>query len=74
MRIEIKWGRSIHEDETITKNEIIHCDDEEEFWKKYEHEKNKWDRLTANVFYLTIQKKTYGTIEEYRNRNNGEEE
>ena len=74
MRIEITWGSMIHADGTLTKYETIYCNDEEEFWKVYDDESSRWKNLTANVKQFTIEKRTYGTTEEYRNRNNGEEE
>ena len=64
----------IHGDETITKYETIYCDDEEEFWKVYDDVRSKWNGISANIEKFTIEKRTSGTIEEYRNRIGDEEE
>ena len=73
MRIEIRWGSTIH-DTTIFKYETIYCDDEKEFWKVYDDERSRWKNITANVNNFTIEKRISVNIEEYRNRNNGDEE
>ena len=70
MNIKITYGSTIHTDRTIAKYECRTFETEEEFWKQYDLTAD--DNTTADPHDLTITKRAYITVEEYREAiNNG---
>ena len=70
MNIKITDGSTIHTDRTIAKYECWTFETEEEFWKQYDLIAD--DNTTADPNDLTITKRAYITVEEYREAiNNG---
>ena len=64
MNTKITYGSTIHSDRTIAKYECWTFETEEEFWKQYDLIAD--DDTTADPKDLTITKKAYITVEEYR--------
>ena len=68
MDMKITYGTTIHSDGTIAKYEIWKFETAEEFWTHYDlHAGNE---ISADLQDFTISKRTYITVEEYRQTTN----
>ncbi len=64
MNMKITYGATIHTDRTIAKYECWTFETEEEFWKEYDLIAD--ENTTADPKEFSITKRTYITVEEYR--------
>ena len=64
MEAQITYGTTIHHDGTIAKFEGWTFETEEEFWNHYEQHAN--GDTNADISDLTITKRIYITVAEYR--------
>ena len=64
MEAQITYGTTIHHDGTIAKFEDWTFETEEEFWNHYEQHAN--GDTKADISDLTITKRIYITVAEYR--------
>lgn len=64
MNVKITYGATIHTDKTIAKYECWTFETEEEFWKEYDLTAD--ENTTADPKKFSITKRTYITVEEYR--------
>jgi len=71
MEMQITYGTTIHFDGTIAKYENWTFENEEEFWNHYSLHADK--DTNADIGDLSIRKRIYITVQEYRDAK-GEEE
>ena len=69
MNTEITYGTKIHSDKTIAKYEHWTFETEEEFWNHYDltfNDPKFTGDTSASLESLSFRKRTYITVEEYR--------